>query len=72
MFEDDCSYKDQMHFYQNFPVLEPNEITLPTFMGLSVGGELSSVYENIEPQQWDKKDKLNGEELLGTKEYGIS
>ncbi|KAM1407278.1 hypothetical protein ACFXTH_001860 [Malus domestica] len=33
-------------------------------MGLSVGGELSSVYENIEPQQWDKKDKLNGEELL--------
>ncbi|KAM1487946.1 hypothetical protein ACFX2I_001958 [Malus domestica] len=71
MFEDDCSYKDQMHFYQNFPVLEPNEITLPTFMGLSVGGELSSVYENIEPQQWDKKDKLNGEELLGTKEYGI-
>ncbi|KAM2384525.1 hypothetical protein ACFXTH_041948 [Malus domestica] len=70
MFEDDCSYKDQMHFYQNFPLLEVNEITLPTLTGLSVEDELSSVYENIEPQHWDKKDKLNGKELLGTKEYG--
>ncbi|KAB2596669.1 hypothetical protein D8674_032119 [Pyrus ussuriensis x Pyrus communis] len=71
MFGDDCSYKDQMHFYQNFPLLEVNEITLPTLTGLSVEDELSSVYEKIEPQHGDKKDNLNGKELLGPKEYGI-
>ncbi|BBG98288.1 shortage in chiasmata 1 [Prunus dulcis] len=71
LFEDDGSYKDQMHFYQTFPLFEANEVTLQTLTGLSVEDELSSVYENIEPQHWAQKDKLNGKELLGTKEYGI-
>ncbi|PQP91868.1 protein SHORTAGE IN CHIASMATA 1 [Prunus yedoensis var. nudiflora] len=71
LFEDDGSYKDEMHFYQTFPLLEANEITLQTLTGLSVEDELSSVYENVEPQHWAQKDNLNGKELLGNKEYGI-
>ena len=71
-FEDDGSCLDQMNSYQIiFPMLEANETSLQNLTALSIEDELSSVYENIEPQHLDQNDNLNGTELLGSKEYGI-
>ncbi|XP_062001396.1 protein SHORTAGE IN CHIASMATA 1 [Rosa rugosa] len=71
-FEDDGSCQDQMPSYQiPFPMLEANEIPLQNLTALSMEDELSSVYENIEPQHLVQSDNLNGKELLGSKEYGM-
>lgn len=71
-FEDDGSCQDQMHSYQiHFPMLEANEIALQDLTALSIEDELSSVYENIEPQHLAQNHNLNGKELLGSKEFGM-
>jgi hypothetical protein len=75
VFEDESFVQDQMCFQRSvFPSLEVDEMSLKSVTYLSVEEELVSLLENTEPQCWLQKDNMaiNGEEVLGSREYDIS
>jgi hypothetical protein len=75
VLEDEGIVQDQMYFHRTvFPYLEVDEMSLKSCTYFSVEEELLSFLENTEPQCWLQKGNMviNGEEVLGSREYDIS